>query len=455
MTMSCDTARLIPQAELIKKIITFFQWLPAREIMESFEPYRLSGRTLLQVRLAWTAAALLLLLPTLMSWLVYFSSLRNVCASCLLTPVFVETLVGMGIDPGLWTFWKLASSVLVAAGWMGTGIAIFALRSYDWRAVLMSILLMMVGPGFGGIPYELVAVQPEWDLIFRPYQYFSLLGILPLVILFPNGRLAPRWSIWPVLYLWVIFFPNSFMNGSPLDLFQWGSLYAFLFGVGPFMFTLCILPVYRYRKVFTHLERQQTRWALLGFLLTAAGTMATAGFFATLGDVELLGREELVIFGLIQSVGYGLSPLMIPVFIGIAILRSRLWNIDVLIRRTLVYGVLSGMLGLLYLGVVTVLQAVFASASGQSSTFAVVLSTLAIAALFNPLRGRIQDFIDRRFYRQKYNSEQALVSFARAARSETDLEELGSQMLLLVQKTVQPEHLNLWLKPAARMGGKK
>jgi hypothetical protein len=273
-----------------------------------------------------------------------------------------------------------------------------------------------------------------------------MLGILPLCILFPNGRLAPRWSIWPVLYLWVIFFPNSFMNGSSLDLFQWRPLFAFLFGVGPFMFTLCVLPIYRYRKVFTHLERQQTRWALLGFLLMAAGIMATAGFFATAGDVDLLSSEKWVVYELIQSVGYRLSALMIPVFIGIAILRSRLWDIDVLIRRTLIYTILTAILGLFYLGAVTILQALFTSASGQSSPLSLVLSTLAIAALSNPLRRRIQEFIDRRFYRAKYNAELALASFAKAARSETDLEELTSQVIRMVQNTVQPEQVSLWLR---------
>jgi hypothetical protein len=229
-------------------------------------------------------------------------------------------------------------------------------------------------------------------------------------------------------------------------LFQWGPLFAFLFGVGPLLFTLCVLPIYRYRKVFTHLERQQTRWALLGFLLMAAGIMATAGFFATAGDVDLLSSEKWVVYELIQSVGYRLSALMIPVFIGIAILRSRLWDIDVLIRRTLIYTILTAILGLIYLGAVTILQALFTSASGQSSPLSLVLSTLAIAALSNPLRRRIQEFIDRRFYRAKYNAELALASFAQAARSETDLEELTSQVIRMVQNTVQPEQVSLWLR---------
>jgi hypothetical protein len=407
--------------------------------------FYLSGRSAAQIRMVWAAAALLLLLPMLFSWYRFYGALQELCSACLVTPSLAETLQGMGIDLWLWRLWRFAETAVVGAGWVGAGLAIFAVRSQDRRAVLVSILLMMVGPGFGGIPFDLAAVQPEWSFIFRIYQYIAILGILPLCILFPNGRLAPRWSIWPVIFLWVIFFPNSFMNGSSLDLFQWGPFFAFLFGVGPFMLTLCIIPVYRYRKIFTHQERQQTRWALLGFLLTAAGTMSTVGFFAASGNLDLASSEKQIAVGMIQSVGYGLSPLMIPLFIGIAILHSRLWDIDVLIRRTLVYGVLTGLLGLLYLGAVTVLQGVFASASGQSSTFAVVLSTLAIAALFNPLRTRIQAFIDRRFYRQKFNAEQALASFADAARSETDLAILSEQLVLLIKKTVQPEQVRLWL----------
>jgi hypothetical protein len=415
-------------------------------IAKATDTYYLSGRSLTQIRRVWTAAALLLLLPMLVSWYLYYSALQSVCATCLMTPSLVETLQGMGIDVRLWTLWQLAKTVMVGAGWVGAGTAIFALRSYDRRAVLMSILLMMVGPGFGGIPLDLAAVKPEWEDIFRAFSYFSVLGLLPLSILFPNGRLAPRWSLWLILYLLVLFFPTSFLRGSQLNWVNWPMPASLIIVFVPFLFTLLIVPIYRYRKVFTRLERQQTRWAVLGFLLAAAGIITTMVIMFGAGDLEQASREKIVVYELIQSLGYGLSPLMIPIFIGMAIVRSRLWDIDVLIRRTLVYSLLTAILGLVYMGTVTVMQSLFTSASGQSSALSVVLSTLAIAALFNPLRKHIQNFIDWRFYRQKYNAEQALAEFAAAARSETNLEALSAQVVGIVQQTMKPEHASLWLR---------
>jgi hypothetical protein len=139
----------------------------------------------------------------------------------------------------------------------------------------------------------------------------------------------------------------------------------------------------------------------------------------------------------------------IPVAIGFAILKYRLYEIDILINRALVYGSLTAMLALVYLGGVATTQAIFRTLTSQVNQpqLAVVISTLAIAALFNPLRRRIQGFIDRRFYRRKYDARKTLEAFSTKLKNETDLESLNNDLVGVVRETMQPEHVSLWLRP--------
>ena len=145
----------------------------------------------------------------------------------------------------------------------------------------------------------------------------------------------------------------------------------------------------------------------------------------------------------------------VPIAVGFAVLKYRLYDIDVLINRTLVYGSLTATLIILYFGGLVVLQRVFVTLTGQQSTLAVVASTLLIAALFTPLRRRIQSFIDRRFYRRKYDARKTLEAFSAKLRDKTDLEALNSELVGVVRETMQPAHVSLWLRPDTSTNGQQ
>jgi hypothetical protein len=189
-------------------------------------------------------------------------------------------------------------------------------------------------------------------------------------------------------------------------------------------------------------ERQQIKW------FASATALTLVWFVFELIVVELLSAE-----GGLPEVTVPLSSLLvlpsIPIATGIAILRYRLYDIDVIINRTLVYGSLTVMLALIYFGGVAATQAIYRALTGQEQQpqLAVVVSTLAIAALFSPLRRRIQSFIDRRFYRRKYDAAKTLEAFSAKLRDETDLERLGDELMGVVQETIEPTHVSLWLRP--------
>jgi hypothetical protein len=191
----------------------------------------------------------------------------------------------------------------------------------------------------------------------------------------------------------------------------------------------------RYRRAQGEEGRQQIKWVAYAVVLLTSAITAVSIWPPLEGSFA-----GLVLF----LVGF----LSIPTAIGIAILRHRLFDIDLVINRTLVYAVLTAALALVYLGGVASLQLVLRPLTGGESQLAVVASTLTIAALFSPLRRRIQGFIDRRFYRRKYDARETLESFGARLRNETDLDRLGGDLVGVVRKAVQPEHASLWLRPA-------
>jgi len=201
--------------------------------------------------------------------------------------------------------------------------------------------------------------------------------------------------------------------------------------------------VYRYWRVSQASQRQQTKWVVFGSVIGISGFIGVVGLLLPL----LPGNGSSGFGYLIGITAIYLFVAMIPISIAIAILRSHLWDIDILIRRTLVYGVLTALLAFVYLGAVIALQTIFAALTGAArSELVTVLSTLVIAVSFVPLRRRVQSVIDRRFYRRKYDAALTLAAFSNSVRDEVELGRLAEHLTEAVVETLQPESVTLWLK---------
>jgi hypothetical protein len=195
----------------------------------------------------------------------------------------------------------------------------------------------------------------------------------------------------------------------------------------------------RYRSNPDFASRRKIRWLVFAFIF--CGGIGLSLWFI---PGVILGHT------LIDANALGLSLLPFPVILAIAVLRYQLFDIDIIIRRTLIYSALTVMLGLLYFLSIVLLQTLFRALTGEGQNQVVtVVSTLAIAALFAPLRRRVQDVIDRRFYRKKYDAAKTLAAFAATCRDETDLDKLTARLMEVVEETMQPESVSLWLKPTA------
>jgi hypothetical protein len=302
----------------------------------------------------------------------------------------------------------------------------------------------------GGSGPKYLAETAAW---FGSWSYI-LLVFLPtsfMLLLFPDGRLpSPRWR--PVAWCAGLgitgFVVGLATEAGPLEEYpQIVNPYGFdnpvlleVAGIaaaivaGGSMVASAVSLIVRMRRA-GRVERQQIKWLAYGGAVVV-GTIFVGGVIS-------------IWSGPISIAIIGVALLGVPVFTGIAIVRHRLYDIDVVINFTLVYAILSATLAVVYFGSIVLLQRVFAGLTGQEKLpqLAIVASTLVIAALFNPLRQRIQSFIDRRFYRRKYDARQTLETFSAKLRDETDLGTLSEDLVGVVRETMQPEHASLWLRP--------
>ncbi len=367
------------------------------------------------------------------------------------TEAAMAALASLGWTPDTYMYVRLAFVVITAVLYCGLGLVILLRRSSDPFALLLALSMVVFGVASFDAPYVVAQTGVVGDLGSpvlgvggRVAYGLSVVAqglLLFTVLLFPDGRFVPRWTRWigiagAALVIYVLFFEPRPSRPPAAPIVAMISVFFLAAVVGQ---------VIRYRATETTVQRQQTKWVLWAILINLAYQLGLNVIYAS-PVVNALDGQGMAL-SLLRTATLILATAAVPVAMTLAILRYRLFDIDVVIRKTLIYSALTVFLALVYFGTVIVLQRLFGALTGiEQSTLAVVISTLVIAALFTPLRRRIQDVIDRRFFRKKYNAQQVLAQFAQTARDETDLDALLAELVRVVDETLQPEHVSIWLR---------
>ncbi len=410
---------------------------------------RLRGPWLAAARITWVALVGLALVALVVALPVSFQASRTILSPETqvpgqLTADDVRLLQQWGVSLDSYAANQTAQIAIFSLVFTAAGAVLFWHKSVDRIALFVSLWFALVGVTGTPLLDPLIRAYSAWELPLRLLQGATL-GCFPIfTYVFPNGRFVPYWTrmltlawiVWIVISPFTPFAVADFAGPSAL---WFGVLVPGGMGIG------ILAQIYRYLRVSSRVERQQTKWVLFGFIVMAVIFVLTILLPLVLPSIlePSLARVLYLNFGVTLGI---IAFCLWPLCIGISILRYRLWDIDLLINRTLVYGALTTALALVYIGSVVLLRYVLAPLTG-SSELAIVASTLAIAVLFNPVRRGIQTRIDKRFYRRKYDAAKVLAAFGTTARDETDLERLTAAMLRVVDETMQPEHISLWLPP--------
>ena len=373
-----------------------------------------------------------------------------VLARMLWIAIFVLTLVVFCANLLVGSYGVVTTILLVAntSMWFAVSLVLFWRKSTD-RAILLISLLLVLTPGFF-IPHYPGALVND-GVWWVPIDFLGLLAGITLIFAytFPDGRFIPGFTRWLALG-WIA------VSLLPIPLL--GAFYPWNWWLSPlytlvrsaFYCSLALALLYRYRRMATPVQRQQIKWVVfaativIGEVSVASLLTVLPSYFPALGLLTQLRQ-------LVGSITH-ILPVLFPLSIGIALLRYRLWDIDIIINRTLVYGTLTVILTAVYVGLVIGLQALLRGIISQDNSVAIVISTLAIAALFQPLRHRLQRVIDRRFYRSKYDAAKIVAAFSATLRQEVDLNTLSEQLVAVVEETMQPTHVSLWLRPTQEEG---
>jgi hypothetical protein len=364
---------------------------------------------------------------------------------------------------------QIATQYLFSALNLALAAVLMRVRPADRAARLLAVAMAGTAAVFNLQAHSLFLWLPAGQLV--PLFLHDLFHIIAgacyvyALLMFPDGRLVPQHSppwwmrgalkrVYLVAPVVLGAFFAFLTDGDPLGLVIYFGVFIPVVGVAAQLF--------RYRRAGHAQERQQSR-LLLWTLGIAFGLALVFGAAQVALSAPAFPAGMLFAFGVswegrgaFQQVVQLVIPSLftvIPLMLFVVCLRYRLWDVDVVINRTLVYGALTAALALVYFASVVVLQHGFRTLTGQRSSVAVVISTLAIAALFQPVRLRLQEFVDQRFYRHKYDAARALAAYAATARDEVDLARLQGDLLAVVNATMRPEHALLWTPRGARRAG--
>ncbi len=355
--------------------------------------------------------------------------------SCDVTPATAQALHRLSIAPTSYATYNLMLGLLQSLVFLSVGGFIFWRKPSEPVGLVTSFFLVSIGLG---------AFFPATT--YPPYVIFGYIGVPCIfaalgsfLVTFPDGRFLPRWS-WLLVVLWLVQ-AIFFVIPGPFNIAFWPPLLSAAEGVVTNGGALGVF-IYRYIRVFSSSQQQQAKWLLFGL----GGLIVLTILYDLIGSlVPGLGAPDSL-YQLANGTLTFVLFLFIPLSVAIAILRSQLWEIDVIIRRTLIYGMLTVILTGVYIGLIISLQALLRGIIKQDNSVAIVVSTLAIAALFQPLRLGIQGIIDRRFYRRKYDAAKTVEAFSTILRSEVDLNQLREHLITVVQDTMQPSQVSLWLR---------
>lgn len=339
----------------------------------------------------------------------------------------------------------IGGETLFAALYLLVATVIFWRRPRNPMALFVSGMLVLWGLTFPPTLAALVDVNARW---FWPVACARFAGAAALTLffyVFPDGRFRPHVA-WLLAALWIgSQIPHYFQPGTLLDPSTWSPALFAVVSAG-FLAVMVALQVARYRRSSNAVERRQTKWVVLGIVYALLGYAALLGVAALIPQAVAPGSTGYVLL----TLGEEAAVALIPICIGIAILRDRLYDIDLLLNRALVYGSLSVLLTSAYFVVVIALQAgaqALTRGAQRDEPLAIVISTLAIAAAFQPLRARLQRTIDRRFFRTRYDSARMLAEVAEFVRTEVDLNVLAGRLVRVVDRAFEPTHVSLWLRP--------